>query len=850
MTGALQHCGTGRRRQRVLAAAIDMGAGLLLNGIDYLEVVDSEAPSEDLRQRLIDLTFIRADGILNGGVPLLTPDNFRITGGSRVRNVHVTKVGLPPLNPPPPPFTLRLTLDHYGDFSVYELFVQLGELNFEPLPNMDRMLSSIPFHFKVECPSDFDCEDPGPPGHARDFGPPINYLAKDYATFRRLMLDRMAATVPAWSERNAGDLGVTLVELLAHAADQTSYFQDAVHTEAFFGRARLRPSVLRHARLLNYTASEGCNARVAVALVAALDKTGVAPIFPAGTRLLTRPPGVPGIIPPVIKPEPEQLEQMINGGSIVFETLDPVSSLKVARNAMQLHDWGDDACCLLAGSTSAWLVGTKAALGLVRGDLVIFEERIPFGGSADDPPDPAHRQAVRLAADPIDLFDPVMNVAIVRIDWHEEDALAFPLTLADQGGKPGAVAIGNVVLADEGRSIDHGLDPGDAAAGADAIAVGNAQQTGLLPDDGPGTRLRYRLDAERLVYAPPYHADDSHEAAARIALMPDAGAAVAQVLLTGDGESWAATPDLLASDRFAPAIKVEPTDQGGGYALFGDGNAGRLPTAGARFTARIRHGGGSRGNVGPDAIGHIVTAEKSLIAAVRNPVAAGGGLDPEPVAAIRIAAPHAFQRQRRAVTAADYVAAAQEHDDVQRAQATRRWTGSWTTIFLAIDRYGGREVDDAFETSLRAHLASRRLAGHDLEVVPPHFVPLDIILYVCVCGDHYPGDVERDLLTVFSSGYTPDGRPAFFHPDNFTFGDNVMLSRIIARGMAVEGVKWIGTKDAGGRILGRFGRLDEPAVDYQDDGEIPIAADEVARMDNDPSFPDFGRIRFIMAGGR
>jgi len=726
--------------------------------------------------------------------------------------------------------------------------VQIGELNTEPLPNMDRMLSSIQFHFKVECPSDFDCEDPGPPGRARDFGPPINYLAKDYPTFLRLMLDRMAATVPAWSERNPADLGVTLVELLAHAADRTSYFQDAVHTEAFFGRARLRASVLRHARLLNYTASEGCNARVAVALVAATDKSGVTPIFPAGTRLLTRPPALAGIVPTVVQPDADAFERMINGGAIVFETLDPIYSIKVARNAMSLHDWGDDACCLLPGSTSAWLVGTKAGLGLARGDLIIFEERIPFGGNADDPPDPAHRQVVRLAADPIDLHDPVMDVAIVRIDWHAEDALAFPLTLSGQGGEPGAVAIGNVVLADEGRWIDHGGDRDEA--GVDAIAVGPEERTGLLPDDGPGTRLRYRLDAERLVYAPPYRPEESREAAARTVLAPDGTAAVAQVLLTGDGERWAATPNLLASDRFAPAIKVEPADEGGGYVLFGDGNAGRLPTAGARFSARIRHGGGRRGNVGPDAIGHIVTADKSLIAAVRNPVAASGGLDPEPVAAIRIAAPHAFQRQRRAVTADDYVLAAQEHGDVQRAQATRRWTGSWTTIFLAVDRFGGREVDDAFESSLRAHLSSRRLAGHELEVVPPHFVPLDITLYVCVCGDHYPGDVERDLLSVFSSGYTRDGRPAFFHPDNFTFGDNVMLSRIIARGMAVEGVKWIGTRDSLGNVLGRFGRLDEPGVDYQDSGEIPIAADEVARMDNDPSFPDFGRIRFIMAGGR
>ena len=293
MTGALQHCGTGRRRDRVLAGAIDMGGGLLLNGIDYLEIVDRDAPSASERQRLIDLTFIRDDGAIAAGAPLLAPDNFRIEGGSRIRGVRVTAVAIGPGS-----HTLRLTLDRYGDYSAYELFLQTSDTNKDPPPNMDRMLSSIRFFFKVECPSDFDCDDPAPPGAQRDFGPPLNYLAKDYESFRQLMLDRMAATIPQWTERNPSDLGVTLVELLAHAADQVSYFQDAVHTEAFLGRARRRESALRHLRLLNYTASQGCNARVAVALEARLDRTSGTPIFPVGTRLLTRPPRIRGRSPP------------------------------------------------------------------------------------------------------------------------------------------------------------------------------------------------------------------------------------------------------------------------------------------------------------------------------------------------------------------------------------------------------------------------------------------------------------------------------------------------------------------------------------------------------------------------
>ena len=36
--------------------------------------------------------------------------------------------------------------------------------------------------------------------------PQIDYLAKDYASFRRLMLDRLSVTMPDWRERNPADI--------------------------------------------------------------------------------------------------------------------------------------------------------------------------------------------------------------------------------------------------------------------------------------------------------------------------------------------------------------------------------------------------------------------------------------------------------------------------------------------------------------------------------------------------------------------------------------------------------------------------------------------------------------------
>jgi len=63
-------------------------------------------------------------------------------------------------------------------------------------------LSRIDFSFKVDCPSEFDCKQDliCPPENFEE--PEINYLAKDYSSFRRLMLDRLSVIMPDWKEKN------------------------------------------------------------------------------------------------------------------------------------------------------------------------------------------------------------------------------------------------------------------------------------------------------------------------------------------------------------------------------------------------------------------------------------------------------------------------------------------------------------------------------------------------------------------------------------------------------------------------------------------------------------------------
>jgi hypothetical protein len=227
------------------------------NGLDYLEV--------SCDQLVLTVFF------LDPAPEDLKKENVRIEGGRRITDIQI--VDDPVLcrqDDPEADDCIKITVDKPGDFSIYTLrLVALddeGRPTDEPFPGMDRRYAQLQFSFKEGCPSDLDCKPRHicpPPEHAE---PEINYLAKDYGSFRQIILDRLSQIMPGWKERHVPDLGVTLAEILAYTGDYLSYYQDAIATEAYLGTSRQRISVRRHARLVDYPMHEGCNARAWVAV--------------------------------------------------------------------------------------------------------------------------------------------------------------------------------------------------------------------------------------------------------------------------------------------------------------------------------------------------------------------------------------------------------------------------------------------------------------------------------------------------------------------------------------------------------------------------------------------------------
>lgn len=842
-------CENPGRRQALREQTAPVGSRI--NAIDYLVVSDDGDVTASLRQRVLRVHFEFADHVAT-----LQADQVFIVGGVRVENPRVSYVlpmsevnapggpGVDPTfdpeldaadrawfndlaaNTADPEAWLVVVLESYGDFSTYSLELRAVPGAEDPPLGFDRRLSEVEFSFKVECPTPFDCAQETECPTTIEVEPDLDYLARDFNSFRRLMSDRLALTQPGEPSANIVGLRGAIVDVLAYAADHISYEQDAVATETYLSTARRRSSVRRHARLLDYPMHEGCNARAFVHLRVDVGASFVdQDLIAQGARFLTRGPRFGPVIPLA-----EQADALSREGA-VFEALHDVRTLVDAHNEIAFHTWGDTDCCLLEGAISATLADPQSRLSLVAGDFLLLEEVRSARTGREADADPARRHIVRLLEVSAPYQDDLLGTQVVDVGWGVEDALPFSLPVSTSDDAL-SVARGNMLLVDHGRSFDTRED-----------------EPIPLREWGRVGEVRATLPRKGVSWSEPYLVPVGQPGpSAAASVQQDPRRATPLVVLEAEGELWFPQRDLLASDPGAAEFVVEPENDGTIGLRFGNDETGRRPGFPLDFEASYRIGNGAEGNVGAEAIAHLLAEPQfvsgtavAIVSAVRNPMPAVGGLAPESTTEVKLYAPHAFRVQQRAVTARDWVEVAGRHPDVQRAVAKIVWTGSWHTVFVTVDRRDGRAVEGGYVDELLEFLEPFRLAGYDLEVRGPKFVPLDLELSVCVQSDHFVDVVLRRLIAEFSAGRLSSGALGFFHPDNFTFGQTVYLSQIIARAAAVAGVERVDAI--------RFKRWGEPERSELADARLPIGPVEVARCDNDRNLPDNGQIRFTMGGG-
>ena len=911
-----------------------------LNGLDYVEISDDEATLIVYFLGKAPRQFDKRPNESGNPHQRRVTRYWRIEGGTRIRGIQVQSVNVTRKDDSELDDFVKLRVDRAGDFSTYTLQL-IG------VENIDPFYSHLDFNFKIDCPSPLDCATRAscPPAERNE--PEINYLAKDYATFRQLILDRLALIMPDWQERHVPDLGIALIEVLAYAADYLSYFQDAVATESYLATARQRISVRRHCRLVDYTLREACSARAFLQVSTDTDLT----LNSRDIYFITSVRALTGIDRTLLTPD--DLRHTSSSAYEVFEAAraEPIQLFAV-QNEIHFYTWGQRDCCLPRGATGATLLDEgETKLNLKPGQVLIFEEVLgPRTGNPADA-DAAHRHAVRLTKVK-SCTDPLNDQCLVEVEWGAADALPFPLCISSISAADAeppcaclekvSVARGNVILVDHGLTIEPCEELGTVGVAATKTCCDCIDEPGevtyvperfrphlaqtpivfrqSIPADGrsrivPAARLlvqdprqalpeievesiRVAADSDRIVG---WDEIETHEGLAdlltkngfsaicysrglplsRSALSDLSEAEAAQKQLQSAQQKdakqqkvkkplaaaterhqdllnvvvselierssrWSAQIDLLESGPDDRDFVVEIDNDGVAHLRFGDDEGGEQPKPGTSFYARYRVGGGKRGNVGAEAISQMVMRRQTISGAkitVRNPQAARGGVDAEPIAEAKLFAPTQFRQElQRAVIADDYARLAErEAVNVQRAAAQLAWSGSWYEAEVAVDPTGDvRKLAQLRE--IKNSLEHYRRIGHDLRLEWAQLVPIDLALEVCVLSEYLRGHVRAELADLFSNRVLPDGRRGFFHPDNLTFGDGIYLSQIVALAQTVTGVESV-------RVTKLQRQFEAPNYELEN-GLLPLGPLEVAELANDPSFPEHGRLILQLRGGR
>jgi Baseplate J-like protein len=734
-------------------------------------------------------------------------DIFPITGGHRILGGPLTgQVQVVEIEPHPTDGkALLLTVEPIGDYSTYTLSVVHQ--------NIDPIFSEIRFKFRPgcfnNCPPDWEAPSEPKPD------PAIDYLAKDYDSFRHTLISWMINRVPGWEPTSEADLDQVLLELFSVAADELSDYQDRVMNEAYLATARERVSLARHARLMDYHIHQGNQASTWLAL-----KVNTAHQLQAGFQVGAG-------------------EELAGSSSVVFITrheqeTDPL------LNDISLYTWSDSVPALAAGSTGADLKFSAQADAEKVQDLIrdgeithlLIEECLnPLTGEARGR-DPTRRQLLKLhpgdeGAEARE--DPVTGEWFVRVRWEEKDKLKsnYCFTVDCTDGKVHDVSLfqGNLV------PVYHGQPRSFAFKDPETLLTN--------PNELHYERIGDQEALCRLLDGPLAYQDTLPGGET-----PPESTLEVEVEVDGQREPWDEVISLIhsdASDEMGDHFVVETDEEGRGLLRFGNGTNGKKLPEDAIVHCTYQVALGLDGNVGADSLQNFDKGAFPEVGSCWNPFDVTNGRAPEPVAEIIRRVPEAYRhRQLRAVTLKDYVDRAEEFPGVSRASARYMWTGSWRTVRVTIDPVGTTTLTPELREDVARYLDAVRLIGEDLEIRPPQFVPLDILVSLCIAPDHWPEDVRFVLEQELSDGYTSDGRMAFFHPDRWTFGQGLWASQIIGRVQSVEGVDYV--------IGVKMKRWNEATPGTPDLAEV--RPNEILQVRNDPDHMERGFIKFDLKGGR
>lgn len=753
---------------------------------------------------------------------------------------------------------LEICVAEPGDFTEYRLRIDDDRI--------DRFFNDVQFSFKVGCEDRLDCAEPTkqcPPEDLVDF--PVDYLARDFVSFRNALLDFAAQRYPDWQLPIEADLGVMLLEVMAALGDELSYLQDRHNREAYLETATERRSLRKKARLLDYEIHDGRMARTLLELTVLPGQTSVEGGWPVWA--------------PVEGSKPIRFElgegMRDEGENFLVDALWNPGSFTT-----YLFDDGQE--CLEAGTTELFVRNDPANPDNPGG--VLFDQNAANLWSAgrllllrDRPADPSEIDRLHLVRI-VDVQlerDDLFNIDVARLRWEADDALPFAISDSE------LQLSGNIVAgtAGESRITRFRLGPlqesdkgfiqavereGPLFSQADPSLLFRRNLCEALEEESSSRPPIYLLslpetEESGLAFADPAEDLRRSEPEVRVFEIDED---------SGDRDEWVFRRTLIAESGDDPVFTLEDGTwrrivgrwnggeeivhrdyaTGAGYTVrFGDGEFGTLPAQGTLFEVEYRLGSGASANVPAGAVSASrIPAEVSPLAgrlvAVSNPFPVSTGVDPESAAEIKLLTPEAYKSETFfAVRPEDYGTQAEKLDFVQRAQGSFRWTGSWLSVTTAVDPVDAFELSPERRELVEALLHCRRQAGRDVIVKDPKFVNVDLRIDICVSRDAFPGQVRVGVFeALFGKGGTRP-KAGFFDPDHFTFGTPLRRGALEAAIVAVEGVEAVTGIEIRRHGVTEFHDFEALAFEVDDD--------ELIRVENSPLKPERGSVNLVTEGG-
>ncbi len=250
------------------------------------------------------------------------------------------------------------------------------------------------------------------------------------------------------------------------------------------------------------------------------------------------------------------------------------------------------------------------------------------------------------------------------------------------------------------------------------------------------------------------------------------------VIVSVAGRKWTEVKTFFGAAPTDEVFVTREDESGKTHVDFGDGiNGARLPTGTSNVVATYRIGAGATSPAAGKLT--IITQAFPGLRAVLNPVAVGGGADPDAPSQIAALAPRSVLAFGRAVSVFDYQALVLQTAGVTRAQAVWSWNDAQqrasVTVFVGDD--------------LAAVTAAQKTLATEGDPNRPVFVELatalEALLRVSVVISSV---VDLDVTRQSITGALTDPTTGLFAPSNLGVGQAIFNSQIEQAILAVDGV--------------------------------------------------------------